>query len=205
MISSDMKPILINHVFTDDDFASIYDVIDPLFPENFDRNNLPDGIINANDVGYFAYVGRLPDRVYQRISHMMESITNAKMSKIDVHFARYSTLTGSRPRLVPHYDQKLEYPSYTFSIQLKTTLPWMLYAERDGFLLEDNQALIFSGSHQVHWRPSAEFGEKDYFDILVCQAYDSENNFKLSQEHRDRMMSQMDVIGQEFVDIIGPA
>ena len=197
-----MKPILVEHVFTDEDFASIYEIIDPLFPENFDRNNLPDGLINANDVGYFAYVGRLPDRAYQRISHMIESITGSKISKIDVHFARYSNLTGSKPRLVPHYDQKLNYPSYTLSIQLKTTLPWDLYAEREKFLLEDNQALIFSGSHQVHWRPHLEFSDKDYFDILVCQAYDSENEIELSEDHRERMRSQMDAIGHEFVDII---
>lgn len=197
-----MKPILVEHVFTDEDFASIYEIIDPLFPENFDRDNLPDGIINANDVGYFAYVGRLPDRVYQRISHMIESLSGLNISKMDVHFARYTKLTGSTPQLVPHYDQKLQYPSYTLSIQLKTTLPWDLYAEREKFLLEDNQALVFSGSHQVHWRPYLEFGDKDYFDILVCQGYDADNSIELSEDHRKDMMRRMDAIGQEFVDII---
>jgi hypothetical protein len=197
-----MKPIVIDSVFTDEEYASIYEIIDPLFPENFDRNNLPDGLINANDVGYFAYIDELPSKVRMRIRQIASEATGLNLDKIDLHFARYTKLTGSVPKLVPHYDQKLTRPTVTMSIQLNTTLPWTIYAERDPFLLETNQALIFSGSHQVHWRPDLEFEDNDYFDIFVCQIYESGSTVELSDEHRQAMQERMQIIGQEFKDII---
>lgn len=202
MISSNMKPIVIDNVFTYEEFASIYEIIDPLFPENFDRNNLPDGLINANDVGYFAYVNRLPSNIYMKIRDLASKATGLNLDKIDLHFARYSTKTGSAPKLVPHYDQKLTQPTITMSIQLETTIPWTIYAEKDPFMLETNQALLFSGSHQVHWRPHLEFSDNDYFDIFVCQIYETDNTVELSEEHRKAMQERMEIIGQEFADII---
>jgi hypothetical protein len=81
-------------------------------------------------------------------------------------------------------------PSVTTTIELDTTLDWEIYVEDQKFNLNKNEMLVFSGSHHTHWRPYIEFGDDDYFDIIILQSsLDKENDVQLDEEFfemRDR-------------------
>jgi hypothetical protein len=52
---------------------------------------------------------------------------------------------------------------------MDATLAWSIYANGVKADLPPNSGIIFSGSHQYHWRPQIEFTDEDYYDIMVCQ------------------------------------
>jgi hypothetical protein len=49
---------------------------------------------------------------------------------------------------------------------MDSTLDWELCAYDTCETLSKNEALVFSGSHQIHWRPPINFSENDYFDLI---------------------------------------
>jgi hypothetical protein len=91
----------------------------------------------------------------------------------------------------------LEYPSITLSIQLDSTLDWELCAYDTCDTLQSNQALVFSGSDQIHWRPRVDFKDDDYFDIMVCQMTLSGSE-KLDSTHADEMFNVKRSVLEEF-------
>jgi hypothetical protein len=105
---------------------------------------------------------------------------------------RYTLESNSKPRLHPHYDVGLDQASFTLSIQLDHTLPWTVYVGHQGYDIQRNTAVLFSGSHQIHWRPDIEFGPNDYYDIIVAQVVeDTENPLILDDSHRENMSNQV--------------
>ena len=108
------------------------------------------------------------------------------------HMPRYTLESNSKPRLHPHYDVGLDQASFTLSIQLDHTLPWTVYVGHQGYDIQRNTAVLFSGSHQIHWRPDIEFGPNDYYDIIVAQVVeDTENPLILDDSHRENMSNQV--------------
>lgn len=176
----DEANIVIDNVLTEEEVAQIY------------RN-----ISNA----YNSYV---MDRYGQQISNF--EMPASALSKIVKHceeasgvqglvleayqFSRYERFIKedgavSNPKLVPHYDGFPE-PRFTFDYQLKSNTSWPLFVEEKEFELKDNQALTFSGTHQIHWRSKKEFVPGEFIDMIFCHLY-LPNSEKNSQEHWDIM------------------
>lgn len=184
-----LTPQIYNDVFSKDTYDKIYTAVDSIFPEKLSPEvEANAGYRNVTDLGYFAIPvspHKFGDEVFQEVQAVVENMLNIKVSKPDIHFARYTKNTGAIPMLGSHYDKMLEYPTVTMSIQLKATMPWALGAYQTTEMIGSNDGLLFSGSHQVHWRPKQHFGDDDYFDIMVCQM--TVSNEKLTQEHIDKM------------------
>jgi len=85
-----------------------------------------------------------------------------------ISFTRYSLKYGT-PDLPPHVDTNFKQPRLTFDIQLKSNTQWPIIIEKNIYTLKDNEALIFSGTHQVHWRQKKVFNVDEYVDMLLCQ------------------------------------
>jgi hypothetical protein len=180
------KPILIENVFTQEEYESVYNSVNAVFPKEL-SSDVPEnlGYFNAKDVGYFAYVKGFENLVYDKLVQLTKQYSNMDVVEPRVHFARYTPKTGFPPTLNPHYDLGVTTSALTFSVQLDTTIDWELCAKDTCVTLEKNQAILFSGSHQIHWRPKKEFGPDDYFDIMVCQMY--LDNDGLPENHLDVM------------------
>jgi mannosyltransferase OCH1-like enzyme len=58
----------------------------------------------------------------------------------------------------------------TFDIpsELKSTFDWKIFVEGKSFTLKDNDALVFSGTNQLHWRERINFKKDDFVDMLFC-------------------------------------
>ena len=104
------------------------------------------------------------------ISKAIESHGN--LLKLEsISFARYNLKYGV-PNLPPHVDDNFEYPRLTFDIQLSSNKLWKIFVEDNDFELHENEGLVFSGTHQVHWREKIIFDNTDYVDMLLCQFSD---------------------------------
>jgi hypothetical protein len=180
------EPIVIDDVFTQEEYDSVYNSVNAVFPKELSSDVPPDsGYFNAGEIGYFAYTKGFEHLVYQKIVDLTKEYGHMNVLETRVHFARYTPKTGFPPMLRPHNDLGVETSALTFSVQLDSTFDWELCAVDSCVTLKKNQAMLFSGSHQIHWRPKKEFGPEDYFDIMVCQMYvDTE---LLSKEHEDKM------------------
>lgn len=193
----DFKPIVIDNVFTQEEYDSVYNSVNAVFPKEL-TPDVPQnsGYFNAKDVGYFAYVSGFEDIVYKKLVELTKQYGEMDVIEPRVHFARYTPKTGFPPTLNPHNDIGVETSALTLSVQLDTSFDWELCAKDSCITLKNNQAMLFSGSHQIHWRPAKEFGPDDYFDIMVCQMY--LDNEGLPPGHLDKMNDLKHEVGMSF-------
>ena len=182
----DLKPVEVHGVFTPEEYASVYQTINTVLNDELSKDKF-----NVSDTGYIAITRRLDRIVLERILYTAQKYTNLKLKNSMTHIARYTHMSQATPTLRPHYDIMLEQPSITISIQLDGTMDWDLFVENQKFSLFKNSAAIFSGSHQIHWRPPINFKENDYFDVMVCQLYSDEGiSMILTDEHKELMKNK---------------
>lgn len=86
---------------------------------------------------------------------------------LDYSFARYSPEYGFECKLFPHYDTR---PSQriTFDIQISADEEWGIVVENEEYQLRNNQALVFSGTQQIHWRSKKKLKASSKIDMIFC-------------------------------------
>lgn len=85
----------------------------------------------------------------------------------DYSFARYTPEYGFECKLFPHYDTR-ETQRITFDIQLKADEPWGIVVENQTYYLNNNEALIFAGTQQIHWRENKKLQPNTKVDMIFC-------------------------------------
>lgn len=179
----------IHNVFTQDQIDRIYkDRFEKATKETM-QNGQP-FTFSDTSCGYITSVYPLPEDVQKTIISLMQERSFFLINKVDSHFPRYTLDSGSKPQLKPHYDSGLNHAALTLSIQLKSTLSWDVCVEDKCFSLKENEAIMFSGSHQLHWRPNIEFDKDDFLDIIVCQVHDNDYKLQLTEKHRNKMIQK---------------
>jgi len=188
---TDFKPRLISNIFTPTEIEQIYKA---RFEDAINKKMHDGGSYTFADpsCGYITSVYPLPENIRKKLLQHVQNIALFVATEDGIHCPRYTLESGSNPQLKPHYDVGLKTAALTLSVQLKHTKPWKLYVNDDGFDLNFNEAVIFSGTHQIHWRPDIEFSQDDYYDILVCQYVPLESPLPLTDEHRAHMQKKAD-------------
>lgn len=115
-----------------------------------------------------AYHFMLPENITNKIESFVNSISKHRLKLTEISFASYSKEFGDLPLLSPHFDNTFKEPRFTFDVQLKSNISWPIIVRGQSFTLNDNEALIFSGTHQIHWREFREFKDGDFIDMLFC-------------------------------------
>lgn len=99
--------------------------------------------------------------------------------------ARYNNVTSNcgrfhyRPSLFPHYDETFKEPRFTFDYQLAGNIEWPIIVEPDkSFSLKNNQAVTFSGTHQIHWRQPQAFTDNDFIEMIFFHFSDPSMGLK---------------------------
>jgi hypothetical protein len=183
---------IIDKVFSDQEIEEIYKA---RFNDAINKK-MHDGssyVFADDSCGYITSVYPLPQSARDRLLQIVKMCVPIDVEENGIHSPRYTLESGSKPQLRPHYDVGLDRAAFTLSVQLKHTKPWALYVNDDRFDLGFNQAVIFSGTHQIHWRPDITFNKNDYYDILVCQYTEKEDPLYLSDEHRQQMKNKADL------------
>jgi hypothetical protein len=88
--------------------------------------------------------------------------------KLNEHFfIRYTLDYGFQSKLFPHWDSR-DSQRITMDIQLNADEDWGVVVEGQNTVLSYNQALIFAGTQQVHWRENKLIRPGSVVDMLVC-------------------------------------
>lgn len=118
--------------------------------------------------GHKVWDVRFSKEIEGRITSVAQSIVGDNvLLDYDYSFARYSPKFGYECKLFPHYDNR-DSQRITFDIQLRASEPWAVVVEDTPFNLEDNQALIFAGTQQIHWREKKKISPDTQIDMIFC-------------------------------------
>lgn len=150
---------IIDNIFTDEEIGVIYNHID---------NTPEDKKFLHTAFGHTAYFSWLPDSIIKKIEKVVSENFDKPLVLRELSFARYDTSGGRKPLLFPHFDETFKEQRITIDIQVRSTRPWAIVVEDKPFTLKDNQALVFSGTHQIHWREKVEFADNDCVDMIFC-------------------------------------
>lgn len=157
--NEDFEVFIVDDIFTEFQISKIYETVDST-PESQTRIQ-PWASHKVWDVS----LGKeIEDRINEVVS---QKIGKHLVLSGDYSFARYSPSYGYRAKLFPHYDTR---PSQrvTFDIQLRASEPWGLVVEEKDFSITNNQALVFSGTQQIHWREKKELAPDAQIDMIFC-------------------------------------
>lgn len=173
-----LKPEIIKNIFSNYEFKNLY--------KSFKKSENDYTIIP--ELGYAAFSIKLDEDIISTLKSTIKNKLNIKVAKMEAHYARYSLNTGHKPMLMPHYDRALTDATFSLAIVLDNTIDWDIYVEGEQFMPRKNDAVLFSGSHHIHYRPDIEFKDEDYYDIMVCQFYeDTDQDITLDEEHIEYM------------------
>jgi len=111
---------------------------------------------------------KIKNNIVDKIVSSAQNHSSVVLQLESISFTRYSLDYGI-PELPPHVDTSFKQPRLTFDVQLKGNTSWPIIIEDDKYVLKNNEALIFSGTHQVHWRERKKFNLGEYIDMLLCQ------------------------------------
>lgn len=150
---------IVDQVFSEEDILAIYEHVE---------NTPEDKKSYQENFAHTAYFSWLPDQVVEKIVKIANDNFDKKLVLKELSFARYENSRGLNPLLFPHYDETFKEQRITFDIQVKSSMPWAIVVEDKPYTLSDNQALFFSGTHQVHWREKVEFKDGDFVDMIFC-------------------------------------
>jgi hypothetical protein len=157
--NQDFSVVIVDNVFEQRHIDKVYEIIGNALEEH--TRVQPWASHKVWDVS-------LGEEIEDRINEVVKnSLGDHLVLKKDYSFARYSPKFGYRAKLFPHYDTR---PSQrvTFDIQLKASEPWALVVEEDVYNLQDNQALVFAGTQQIHWREEKELSPDAEIDMIFC-------------------------------------
>lgn len=118
---------------------------------------------------------KINKNIVDKIINIAEKNSGKILELESISFTRYSQEYGG-PNLHPHVDTKFEEPRITLDIQLDGNVNWNIIVEEQSNILKNNEALIFSGTHQVHWREKKIFNKNEYLDMLLCQFSEKTKN-----------------------------
>jgi len=161
-MKENLANVVIENVLTDKEIQEIYESVEKVKPTFVIKSF-------AQTVSDFA----LSDDVRKKIIAYCEEVSQESDLEItECQFARYKGIidedTGEpiMPMLPPHLDDAFLEPRFTFDYQIGGNTDWPLIVEEKEFVLKNNQALTFAGTHQVHWRSKRSFSEDEYLDML---------------------------------------
>lgn len=177
----DVDNKIIKNIFTKDQIDRIYSAVNEC-PEN--KKDIP------NTYGHVAFLIDMFDSrdggaedIYLSIEKMLKTEYNIDLKITAIQFVRYTTKSGNKAWLPPHYDRVFQKPMITVDIQMDSNIVWPVYVNGVSHTLNNNEALIFSGTHQIHWRPKIELEEEQYLDMVFCHLEDTQAE-KIPDQHR---------------------
>jgi hypothetical protein len=192
------EPFVVPEFLPPEIYSKVYEIVDSLVEKNTHETGDPysEPFVKAGSNGFVILFEPFEDDVYDWLQQEFTDLVGQPVRRPNILFARYTKKSGFTPRLLPHTDRVMKYPSVTMTVELDATLPWDIYVEEEKFQMGRNQAVFFSGSHQMHYRPYPTFGKDDYYDILLVHStLDLPDQEELTDEHFDKM----DMLSGEYI------
>lgn len=174
------------NIFTEEEISQIYDEINAADIEN---------TMLQDFVGHRAWGIRFSKNIELAIIKAAQAVLGDEITlKGDYSFARYSPSYGFNCKLFPHFDTK---PSQriTFDIQLNSNEEWGIIVEDETFHLNKNEALIFAGTQQIHWRENKKVKPDAEIDMIFCHL-----EYKVPRKLDEHQKDILEDRSQFFID-----
>lgn len=157
------KNVIVEDVFTQQEVNDIYKSM-----QNASGGDFVKVHCQAN-----TYI-QLPQNITDKVTAKAKEITgNNNLVLTEYCHARYNNVTSNcgrfhyKPSLFPHYDETFKEPRFTFDYQISGNIEWPIIVEPDQkFVLKNNQAVTFSGTHQIHWREPKHFEDNQFIEMV---------------------------------------
>jgi len=157
--NQDFKPLVADNVLSLEQIEEIYKSV---------KNTPEDKTRIQPWAGHKVWDISFSKEIEQAITKAAQNLLGDKVVlNYDYSFARYSPKFGYECKLFPHYDTR-DSQRITFDLQLKASEDWAVVVENEKFYLKDNQALIFAGTQQVHWRENKKISPDAEIDMVFC-------------------------------------
>ena len=123
--------------------------------------------------------------IIAKVQGIIKNIYGKDYEIKDVGFNRYKLEYGL-PNLKPHVDDQKS--QIVFDYQLDSNKKWDLVIEGNSVSLNNNDAVVFEGEKEVHWRNPVDFKSDEYVSML---------NFNAVDKHHWSNFTKIDPIGPE--------
>lgn len=170
-----------------------------LLPEHIDEIYSKIGLAEEHQTWVQPWAGhkiwdvQFSQEVEDRINQIAQSVVGDHVTlDRDYSFARYSPKFGYSCKLFPHYDNR-EAQRITFDIQLRASEPWSVVVENIAYPLEDNQALVFAGTQQIHWRENKKISKDAEIDMIFCHLIYKDSK-PLDENQKDILNARADML-----------
>lgn len=206
------NPKIINNFFTDIETNQIYETINNKIVKNIENNLFEyDGFEINSGHGSFMYnqISNdnmiFPKNIYEKIKIEIEKILKIELDMPSLGFQRYSLMTGNNPRLHPHTDQykiiegkhnpdgdpHSENHIFSLSVPLKNNFNWDIFIHKKSYKLNNNDALLFSATADLHCRPHREFKINEKYDVLIVRVKPKNNSIPIDKSKYENIELEM--------------
>jgi hypothetical protein len=190
----DFIPVLVDNVFTDEELKNILQTV-KWFPLEKIR------IQKWGGQGVLDHI-TISDSVLAKIQKLASEACNKELVIAEHSVVKYSPKYGYEVKLFPHYDTRLD-EMFVFDIQLKTNEDWGIIVEGKQFNILDNQALLFSGTQQMHWRENKKLQDGSEIIMMFCWLKHkiskpiSENQSMIMLERQKVLQKETNILSDE--------
>ena len=174
----DFSPVLFTSVLPNEELEHIKDQFNNAKPEEID-------VQGYAGLGTLAITLLNKKEIIEKIEKIASEAVGEELEVLEFGGTRYSPDFGWYPKLGPHYDAR-PVEMYVFDYHVQSTENWGLFMEGKRFDFGDNEALLFSGTGQVHWREPIQLKENAKIDLIFFWLQ-HKNPKPLSQEHIEVM------------------
>ena len=187
VINSNFIPVHIKNVISQKEINNIINEMD----------SMPIEKIRVQDWGGQACFDSiiLSEDIKLKITNLINKNLNEEFVLRHYSIVRYSNKYGYKAKLFPHYDTRPD-EMFVFDLQLKTNEDWGIIVEGKQFNLNDNEALIFSGTQQMHWREKKDLPDSAEINMIFFW-FSHKNVRPTTQAHHDIMKERESVLMHE--------
>ena len=187
------KPIIVDNVLSDKEIEYVYQFID---------NNKEIEEDWAGRKSWMVDDSSLRSSISKKIENVVSLAVGEQLQLNEYpFFLRYSPQYGFISKLFPHSDYR-DSQRVTVDLQLNYDEEWAIIIEGNSFNLKFNQALIFLGTQQMHWRENKTLKDKSVIDMLISNLHFvndkplDENQIKMTEEKNWRLMPHTGIYGE---------
>lgn len=161
-MDKNQKNVHLKNVFNDEQIAALLEEInnnrvDPTVPEQYRP-------FEEDILGRIMIPFRTPKIVEERVLEIAAEYGHPDLKFTHITSFEYNAKYG-QSKLPVHTDKNAS--QFTIDYQLRSNFDWSNYVLGKKFTLKDNDALIFSGSHQLHWRQKRKLVEGEYKHMVT--------------------------------------
>lgn len=198
------KPVTIKNFLSENNINKINNIINNKINNNINNNDFIYASFPINEyMGCFTYGQEKEEslsliEVNQDIVKKIENDLNINVENLDLIWHRYSKKTGVDPSVGVHSDSSHEYHVLSFTVPINNNFIWDFYIEGKKYSLDNNEAVLFCVTEDLHWRSIRKFKDEETYDVII-------GRFVVSGSKVDRSVSNKKdktILKQQYIKLL---